>query len=571
MSRLKFLCCLYGLLIAGSLAGCAKQITMDRSQQTKDSIRSEMGQASATVVPESIETPKEILSELMPDTGMSISELQQEAIQQPRFDISVANAPADVFFMGLVTDTDINMVVHPSVSGAISLDLKNVTVEDVMRLIREVYGYEYQKSGNGYIVMPARIQSRIFHVNYLNVRRDGESSMSVSSGQIASIDNSNSGSDNNDNDNNSSQTATERSSSIKTTSKADFWENLGVTVSSIVGSSKGRSVVIDQLAGLVIVRAMPGELRDVEAYLSSAQENLQRQVILEAKIIEVQLNDSFQSGIDWAAISNSSSKRLFLGQAGIVDGKATMFDSNGQFDPAGAINGVGNAAFANLFALGGATDDFGVLLRLLGTQGEVQVLSSPRVSTMNNQKAVIKVGSDEFFVTEVSSTTSSGATTTLTTPEITLTPFFSGIALDVTPQISQDGQVILHIHPSVSEVKDQTKNVTIGGQLQQLPLALSTVRESDSVVKAMSGQVIVIGGLMQNSTVNDDAGVPGLSEVPFLGNFFSQKRKVNIRSELVILLKPVVVNSDQTWSNYIRESKQRIDQLQQSQQTQDGV
>jgi len=241
---------------------------------------------------------------------------------------------------------------------------------------------------------------------------------------------------------------------------------------------------------------------------------------------------------------------------------------DGNIDKSAALSGLGAAGFANLFAIGGTADNFGALLRLLSNQGEVQVLSSPRVSTLNNQKAVIKVGSDEFFVTEVSSTTSAGATSTVTTPDITLTPFFSGIALDVTPQISQDGEVILHIHPSVSEVKDQTKNITLAGQTQQLPLALSTVRESDSVVKARSGQIIVIGGLMQNRTANDDGGVPVLSKVPILGNLFKQTSKQNTRSELVILLKPIVVNSERTWTNYIKQSQSRIDQLQQTQQSQ---
>ena len=156
---------------------------------------------------------------------------------------------------------------------------------------------------------------------------------------------------------------------------------------------------------------------------------------------------------------------------------------------------------------------------------------------------------------------SASVSSTTTTPDITLTPFFSGIALDVTPQISENDDVILHIHPSVSEVTDQVKDITLGGLTQQLPLAFSTVRESDSIVKARNGQVVVIGGLMQNSTSNDDAGVPGVSEVPILGNFFKQKRKVNTRSELVILLRPIVVNANKTWSNYIKDSAGRMEQL----------
>ena len=565
MNKLNLLICISLLLVSG----CAKQISQQSSQQTRDSIRQELLQAGEAV-PERqpVTAPAEIMDQLVPATASAIPGLLGNMPPEPRFDISVANAPAEVFFMSLVADTDINMVVHPSVSGSISLDLKKVTVEDVMQLTREVYGYEYKQNDNGYIVLPARIQSRIYHVDYLNISRDGRSSMTVSSGQLATA-NINNDDDSLDNDRSANNKAVQ-SSSIKTTSKADFWSNLKATIDSIVGNAEGRSVVVDPHAGLVIVRAMPGELRDVEAYLDSAQGNLQRQVILEAKIIEVQLNDSHQSGIDWAALSESGTDRFLMGQAGVINDNAALYDDNGEFNSAAILTNLAGNEFSNLFAIGGATDDFGFLLRLLDTQGDVQVLSSPRVSTVNNQKAVIKVGSDEFFVTDVSSTTTSGATTTLTTPSVTLTPFFSGIALDVTPQISRDGEVILHIHPSVSEVNDQIKNITIAGQTQQLPLALSTVRESDSVVKALSGQVVVIGGLMQNRSANDDASVPGLGDIPFLGNLFGQQKAQSNRSELVILLKPIVVNSDKTWSNYIKQSQQRIDTLHPAVSTPEG-
>lgn len=186
---------------------------------------------------------------------------------------------------------------------------------------------------------------------------------------------------------------------------------------------------------------------------------------------------------------------------------------------------------------------------------------APRVSTVNNQKAVIKVGSDEFFVTEISSDTTTTASGTTSNPELTLTPFFSGIALDVTPQISEDGQVILHIHPSISEITDQLKVITLGGEAFELPLALSTVRESDSVVKARNGQVVVIGGLMKNTTSDESGGVPGVRDIPFLGEAFKQKRKLNRRSELVILLRPIVVENNKVWSNYIQQSADRVKRL----------
>jgi MSHA biogenesis protein MshL len=537
------------------LASCASHQNVAHTPQIEQTINDELQAASEVIVLEAEVPSSDILDELIPGSG-GIAYLGGDIEQEAAFDISVSNAPAKLFFMSLVKDTDINMVVHPSVAGEISLDLKNVTVLEVMNLSREVYGYEFKVSTNGYIVLPARIQSKIFAVNYLNVNRSGESSMTVSSGQLGSSISS----DSNDGDTSSSTTtsSTAKSSSINTSIKSDFWSGLHQTIVAIVGNGEGRSVVVDPHAGLVIVRGMPGELRDVEAYLDDAEDSLQRQVILEAKIIEVRLNDSFQSGIDWTAISKNGN--TLIGTSGVFDGSSAVANFAGNATATTALSGS-TPAVGNLFAVAGSSSTFSALIRLLSAQGDVQVLSSPRISTVNNQKAVIKVGSDEFFVTNISSSTSSNSSSTTTTPDITLAPFFSGIALDVTPQISENDDVILHVHPSVSEVVDQIKVITVGGQTQQLPLALSSVRESDSVVKAKNGQVVVIGGLMQNSYSNEDSGLPGLSDIPIIGGLFKQKKRSKTRSELVILLRPIVVNSNKTWSNYIKDSAGRIKQL----------
>jgi MSHA biogenesis protein MshL len=548
------------LALALLLAACASKHSIETANQTRQDIDDALSQAAAVEIPD-VEAPSdEILDELLPDSGISVPGLEQDLKQEAAFDISVSNAPARLFFMSLVKDTNVNMVVHPSVEGEISLDLKNVTVSEVMQLAREVYGYEFRQNGSGYVVLPARIQSKIFPVNYLNVSRSGESLMTVSSGQIED-----SGGD--DDGGNSSNSTSLKSSSINTRSQADFWTELHATLISIIGNEEDRSVVVDRHSGLVIVRAMPGELRDVEAYLDNAQINLQRQVILEAKVIEVDLNDAFQSGIDWAAISDSND--FAIGNSGVVRGVGRVLA-----DEAGSplIDAAGNAVlssgadlsnipYANLFAVGSASSTFASLITLLSTQGNVHVLSSPRISTVNNQKAVIKVGSDEFFVTEISSDSTTTASGTSSNPELTLTPFFSGIALDVTPQISEEGEVILHIHPSISEITDQLKVITLGGETFELPLALSTVRESDSVVKAFNGQVVVIGGLMKNITSDELGAVPGISDVPFLGGAFKQKRKSNRRSELVILLRPIVVDKNAVWSNYIQQSADRVKRL----------
>jgi MSHA biogenesis protein MshL len=211
------------------------------------------------------------------------------------------------------------------------------------------------------------------------------------------------------------------------------------------------------------------------------------------------------------------------------------------------------AAFAMAFDIG----DFNAFVELLETQGDTRVLSSPRVATLNNQKAVIKAGTDEFFVTAVRSNTVTGTAST-TSRDVTLTPFFSGIALDVTPQISASGEVTLHIHPTVSEVTDQTKVLTISGQTDTLPLAFSEIREADSVVKARSGQIIAIGGLMRTSSRRENYSTPVLGRVPGLKRLFGGSREVETKTELVILLRPIVVDDDEDWPRVMQPAADRL-------------
>jgi len=307
---------------------------------------------------------------------------------------------------------------------------------------------------------------------------------------------------------------------------------------------------------------MPEKLREVEEYLEAVQAIAQRQVIIEAKIIEVQLSEGYQAGINWVAVAENSKGDTFtFGQRTPPAGFGGDFDDLGGtpilLEPGNVTTGFVNSTLGGAFAMAFDVGDFNSFIELLEAQGETRVLSSPRVATLNNQKAVIKAGSDEFFVTDISSDTVTG-TASATSRDITLTPFFSGIALDVTPQISANGEIILHIHPTVSEVTDQQKVVTISGQTDTLPLAFSEIRESDSIVRAKSGQVIVIGGLMRRKTTTDVFGMPVLRHIPGIGKLFQSTREIETKTELVILLKPIVVDNDNIWAQMADESLQRI-------------
>ena len=553
--------CLLGLtVILLFLAGCAGPA---RVPTTDESLKQSFAdQPVAETVPARADVPPEVSSALLPPLPGDHS-TQAQSPGEARFDISANDTPAREFFMQLVEGTPFNMVVHPDVTGTITLSLKNTSIPEVMEIVRRVYGYPYQRSETGFQVLPAGLQSRIYAVNYLNLVRKGLSQTRVSSGQVSEKGNKNDDNENTDRDNQQEMVSGSR---VDTESVSDFWHELNQALTAIIGSANGRRVVVQPQANIVVVRAMPDELNEVERYLTAIQGNLERQVILEAKILEVELNDGFQSGINWAVLAKSGSNTGVIGQIGggqIFDkGYSEINGNSGVLNPLNPSlpEGTTTSAFGGVFSAALSFNDFSAFIEMLKSQGDVQVLSSPRISTVNNQKAVIKVGSDEFFVTDVSSDTVTGTTTT-TSPDITLTPFFSGIALDVTPQIDKTGRVILHIHPTVSQVTDQTKVITVAGQEQSLPLAYSTVRESDSIVSAENGQVVVIGGLMKDQLIKDTAGVPLLSDLPGIGGLFRHVKSSSVKSELVILLRPMVVQNSRVWNAEVEQSQSRLQAL----------
>ena len=475
------------------------------------------------------------------------------AVAEPRFDLSVNNAPAAQVFLQLANGTGYNMLVAPEVSGQLSITLKDTTVAEAMDTLRELFGYEYRITGNRIFVYPNTVQTRLYKVNYLPGRRQGASDTRVTSSAITLTSGqggaSGGGGGNNAN-NNSSGSRGDDSAHVRTTSDADFWREVQSSLTAMVGSHGGRNVVLNPAAGVVVVKATPAELRQVENYLKAVQLSIERQVMLEAKIVEVQLNRDAQTGINWAGFGKLGSGKLTIGSAapGTTLGQTGNLVGNDGSSLAPGVNLAAGALGKGFYGLAFQAANFAALLNFLQTQGDVQVLSSPRIATLNNQKAVLKVGSDELYVTGVTTTTTASGTGSVTSPSLTLQPFFSGISLDVTPQIDDVGNVMLHVHPTISVVTEKQKNIDLGALGSfRLPLAASTVNETDSIVRVKDGQIVAIGGLMKHTMIDERTGLPVLSDAPVVGGLFRQSSTIHSKRELVIMLKPTIIQEDGVW------------------------
>ncbi|MDP2832666.1 MAG: pilus (MSHA type) biogenesis protein MshL [Pseudomonadota bacterium] len=564
------------LLLALALSGCAQV----RQPATLPAIQDEMRNALAAPKPAPL--PPAVAAALAPESKLELPKVAAQPVE-PRFDLAVNNASAQQVFLGIASGTRYSMLLHPEVAGSITVNLKDVSVPEAMSAIRETYGYDYRIDGSRIFVQPLTAQTRFYSINYPSGLRQGKSELRVISGSIADSGGTPSSG--------SSGGATQADSSRITTSiSTDFWSELQMTVGLLIGCStsagtatttgtaiqssattscpQGRSVVVSPHAGMLAVRALPVEQRQIDEYLKAARISVQRQVMIEAKILEVTLNEGAQSGINWSVFhkgTHSWSKGANTAAFPVPGAAPTAGTSLGSLLATGlpAISGATTTS-AGVFGLAFQTGSFAALINFLETQGGVQVLSSPRIAAINNQKAILKVGTDEFFVTEITSTPStSGSSGSTTSTTVTTQPFFSGIALDVTPQIDDADNIILHVHPSVSQVVTDEKTIELGANqgTYKLPLAKRTVSETDSIVRLKDGEIAAIGGLMKRESRDASSGVPGLGDIPGLGHFFKNSNASRLKQELVILLKPTVIKQQSDWLDTAREAGTRVQEF----------
>ncbi len=555
------------LLSAVLLSGCAERVL--RTPDVGAAMRADLPSATAPKPPPAA-VPAQV-SEALAEPAPALVKPAPE----PRIDLRVNNAQARDVFLALVADTRYSMLMHPDVSGTLSVTLRGVTVSEALESIRDVYGYDFKIEGRRIIIYAPTLQTRIFTVNYPNSQRVGSSELRVSSGGSQSSGGSGGGNGGSATGAASAGSTQQiESSRVSTSSKTDFWSELSGAVKGIVGGGEGRSVITSPQAGIMAVRAMPEELRQVDKFLKAAQIAVERQVMLEAKLVEVELRDGFQSGVNWGAFAAGADGMLAAGVLGTNIASSSLSGANlllqgGNTTISGVVSAPSVATAGGLFGLALQTNNFGAVLGFLETQGDVQTLSSPRVATLNNQKAVLKVGTDSFFVTNVSggsTPTSSGSATgtTTTMPTITLTPFFSGISLDVTPQVDDGVNVTLHVHPAVTTVTESSKQIDLGAAGNyKLPLASSAVNETDTLVRIQDGRIVAIGGLMQMDSSRNVSGLPGTTGgmfAPLFGNKATSGRK----REVIVLIKPTIIRSAADWDEQSRKARLALDEMDES-------
>lgn len=544
------------------------------------------------------EDESDLLGELIP--GLSLDESVLAPVEE-RVSVSSPNLPADVFFNSLVADTNYGVAISEDVDVNINISLPNVTIEEAMDTVAEIYNLDIDRRGNIFTIRPGGLRTRQFHIDYLNVQRQGTSSMSVSNsgsgggaanagigagglGGLGGIGGLNAGVGGLNGLSGVGGLGglggvggiggAGGGGQISTQTSTDFWSDLEIAITNLLGvqsggsgssggsgggllggfgglgggagarnqstvTDEGKSVLVQPLTGIVIVTAFPHELDRIEQFINAAHESLRREVIIQVQFLEVVLNKGFQYALDFNTFGLQANNPVtgsgeFLGTAEGLLGSDN--DVAGEFiSGVGSISGVGNPLQVST-----NFTDFDAVFQLLQTRGTTQVISSPQLRVLNNQKAVFQDGDNEYFQTQADSTTVASGDNTTTNNENSLEQFFSGISMDITPQISAGGDITLHVYPIISAVEEQSKS--IAGQV--VPLPKTTTREIDSVIKAENGKIVVLGGLAFERNVNETAGIPGVSRIPVVGDALEHRQTQTVKSEFIILLKPIIANKE---------------------------
>ena len=488
----------------------------------------------------------------------------------PERRINVLNLPPGTPIATAVSELaaklGLSVAVDPEVHGTTSVNLHNVTLDEALQQIVAHNGYAYQLQGQVLRVVPIHLESRTFHLDYVAISRVGTMSTIVQrrltntmatplqGAGFTGINGAAGGI--------STYGAAGLGDQLTAQSVADVWQEIRVALSGILQAGQpqprganaagesvtqnvsmpaaggsggmatgatsvsfpdGSSLVISPMAGLINVTAMPDKLAAAEEFINEFQSSVLRQVLIEAKIVEVELTKSFQFGIDWSVLSNSAS-----GRYGII----LRSDPNVQ-----QTGNAGNIAFT----FKGGTTQISAVLTALESQGNVSVLSNEKTTALNNQRAIFDVTTDEVFFNVTRSPllgTNGGVVSTQTS--IIPQQVSVGVVLDVVPQISTDNVLTMNIRPAVTSVIRVDSITVSDGSTASAPVIAR--REGDTIARLRAGETMVIGGLVQTRKDHQRSGIPVLRDLPLVGGLFTHINDTETRSELVVFLTPTIIS-----------------------------
>lgn len=455
---------------------------------------------------------------------------------EPRYTIVVKDVPVVDLLFSLARDAELELDLQASKNKTVTLNAVDRPLGEILSRVSALAELRFRLRGNNLIVEDDLPYWNNYHIDYVNITRTSQGEVGVAtqiatSGGTVGEDTGQQG----DNQGNLSKTT------VKSTSNNDFWSALEVGLEAILKNTRqvqgstapqdNDPVIVNTMSGIVTVLGNQKQQHRIEAYLDSIATNSQRQVLIEMTIVEVELSDNFQAGVDWQRLSAN---------AGLGNNGASVQNS---------MLGA-NLSVPPFFTIGYNDDDpnggnVSATVSMLQEFGDTKVLSSPKVMALNNQTALLKVVNENVFFSvelDVREATADIPERRTFTSQIHTVPV--GLVLSVTPQISGTGFVSLNIRPTISRITgfaiDPAPRLA-GAEFDNLIPEIQ-VREIESLLKVQNGRTVVLGGLMQNEHVSDQSGVPGLSRIPKVGKLFSYNSDRLVKTELVIFLKPTIVD-----------------------------
>ncbi len=448
---------------------------------------------------------------------LPIVEVPKPAKKLQTFTVVVNDLPATELLFALARDARLNLDIDPAIEGNVSINAIDQTLPQILKRISRQVSLHYYIDGPNMVVEQDLPFMRIYRVDYLNIIRNTESDVSIST-QIAST-----GTSVGEGGGGGSNSSTD----IANSSSHDLWKSLEENITSLI-SSDGEDgiVIINRESGTLSVKATASAHESVQEFIDTVMSSVRKQVLIEATVVEVTLNDDFQAGVDWSRLANANgwSFEQSLLPAELLDGgqvvEGTYTHNNDERNISGAIK---------------ALDAF----------GDVSVMSSPKIMAINNQTSILKVVDNRvYFTTEVEEKEGSENSAARTTYTSTIHTVPVGFVMNVTPYITNNDEVMLNIRPTISRILDFVEDPISGvitGAVNKVPEI--QVREMESVLRVANGDTAIIGGLMQDSVNESSAGIPGLHDIEGAGLLFGTKERRKEKTELVIFLRPRIIES----------------------------